>query len=482
MPPPITYNNQQCSAPSMIKLTLAISLGLNFFFISNSIPPLHSQIPLAVAGPCSNSAKMDDNVYSLEEKITNSPSVVVQTSSPLSSSPPSTQSLMMKSPAVPLFMGRIAKSHPMPYFEIPALTLGYRINHTILVPANDSHDCAMRCRNSTRCNIWVFYKPNSSCALHDPLTEFRDWTVGLHSQTISGNAQRDFVVWTDPSCTLPRSNRTLFIVNWHWPTTGEKIMTQMIAQAASLPPDVDIVHAVPNAVSSCLHNVWTYWGYLSQLSLSLAHAALPGYRGYLLSNDDAFVVWNNMPLMFPFNSWHAGKPSSYSSQTLDETKKEGGYRWHFSVPENTKERSDLKLGSRNDQRALEALTALGVKNITRLWRTSGFCDVFYITQTDAAIASHWLKVMASYGVFLEIAVSNMFNYGLDSASIKPFVYLTQNANWKREYPWFYFDQRTAGSIHPAKLSNPEVRVWLIVRVNGFVFGEPFSPGYAVTGK
>jgi hypothetical protein len=395
--------------------------------------------------------------------------------------PPPSAALMMRSPNRTLFMGRLSSVLVMPHFELPGLSLRPRVNLTEIVAASNSTHCAGLCGAKPKCEVWLFLEHNSSCHLENALKDQREWMVVTPAyKVVSGVRPDTFVVWSDPA-PRARANKTLMVVNWHWGATSEKIVSFMVLHAARIPADVDIVHAVPHKHTACLVNIWGFWGYLSYLSLVVARRALPGYRGYMLSNDDAFVVWDNMPLDFPHHSWHPGPLSpgwGYWAVPVNQTATDG-YRWSFGVPGSSPERLRLGVSPRNDERAKEALAALGVENVRVLWRSAGHCDVIYVCEAHMDAASHFLTVMGSYGVFLEIAVSSMYNVLLIerlNATIKIFTYQSVNANWRREAPWVYFDKRIAGVIHPAKLSNPGVRAWLS-RLNGFDFGEPLSPGY-----
>jgi len=366
----------------------------------------------------------------------------------------------------------------MPFYSVAALTLPFLHNHTLQRPGiGTALQCYDTCRSTPFCDIWLFNKLNSTCLLYERLQQFNAWQLGMREEWESGTKGRNFTLWTDPTYTLPRENRTLLIVNWHWGTNAEKIIAYMVAQAAWFPPDTDVVHATPNPQSSCLINAWSYSGYLSQFSLLIAYAALPGYRGYLLTNDDAYIVWNNLPLAFPHHSWHPADPS-YFPVAVERLSSDGPYRWMFRLPGNDEKRAALKMPANIAERAVESLKALGVSPVTHVWRSAGHCDVVYVTARDMPLATHWLQVMSSNGVFLEVAFSSTFNLGAflpafhaltargehpgliarNNATIKRFVYQSVNANWKREYPWHYFDRKVAGSIHPTKLSNPDVRV------------------------
>jgi len=444
------------------------------------------------------------------------PPLLSSTAAPVSTATTVAAATAGPTPPKPRFMGRLATRHAMPFFGLDALTTKPRANATVeMAGVVSAQLCSDHCSKAAHCTFWVLQKKLETCYLHDSFdatAHTHPWEVGLHDEWVSGPVRQSFVVWSASNSTL--AARTLMVVNWHWGATGEKIVAWMVAQAALVPAEVDIVHAVPFRQTACLLNVWSSAGYLSQISLVVAHAALPGYRGYLFTNDDAVVFWDRMPMQHPLDVWHAGAmgnrvtyrdtpagPVPWSAFAVPvrvlERGEDGGYVWGFDIPRNHESRTKRGLPSLVSGHSIEALRTL-VPNLTHVWRSAGHADVVYLPGRYMDFASHWLSVLSSYGVFLEVAFASTIFLGLEpvlNATVRRFAYYSINGHELRDRPWDYYDAKASTMCvpckcffrllalptrpeltpcylrHPAKLSNVKVRRWLY-GLQGFDFGEP----------
>jgi len=119
----------------------------------------------------------------------------------------------------------------------------------------------------------------------------------------SYRSNQAFLLFRTPHSLIPDSKRRLLVVSWANPTTIESIIRYMLMFGRGAPADMDVVHVTCNLVSWALFNPWSTNGNLGYLSLSVAQYALPGYAGYMQTNDDVVMFWDNLPRS-SLHSWH----------------------------------------------------------------------------------------------------------------------------------------------------------------------------------
>jgi len=386
---------------------------------------------------------------------------------------------MRPPPPVALFMGRKPETHDMPDFVMHGWRFNDRADSVKVEGATPMANCSDRCRASSACHFWTLSNETAplACTLHAAMPPGIDmastWRLGLQNVYRSGTARRRFTMWTDPGFAGPRSQRTLLVVNWHWPTDAERLMMWMNLNAASTPADVDIVHCTVNMRSGALSNPWTMQGYQSHISLLVAYRALPGYRGYFLTNDDSFIRWDNMPLDKPHRSWLGGRRDLWNGKAIrpipigDATR--AAWVWLGDVqPFNHDDRNRAGLGPNGRERYIEALASLGMPAPKEVYFETLGPDLFYIAGVDMPLAARLFQAFANHGYFLELSIPAVFHF-IEEINKNPMVIfygLTPSAGNFMDTPpgW--------ASNHPLKLSQPASRDVLWRYHNFTLFGEP----------
>jgi len=143
----------------------------------------------------------------------------------------------------------------------------------------------------------------------------------------------------------------------------------------------------------------------------------------------------------------------------------------------------LGSNSRGDSRIAYALRGLGFNRTESVYFCDAGSDVFHIVNKDMALFDRFSRVMARHGVFLEIAVPCIFNFGqLRAFDEAPFFHALNYANLSiRQTPSVLYQERTDDqrpmhwvALHPCKPSS-ELCQEFMMQINDWpIVGLPWQ--------
>ena len=331
------------------------------------------------------------------------------------------------------------------------------------LPAKSQDECAALCQRDALCQSWSFsavapggVASNTTCFINRNPENVRTYFKLANKTTrMSGTPARPYVLWRSKS-PLPVAQRTLMVVNWHWFAAAESIVRYMAYMTLRLPSDVDIVHVQPFAHPWSIINPWSTRGVLSYLSFVLASRALPGYRGYLFTNDDVFVVFRNAPLAASGSPWHGAIKFLPRNISLPAP-----WMWLGTLSSDKsvlpEAGNPLTTGVSRIRQSLLDLNSSSMVFAT----ADGFSDCFYVPARHVDEFNTWAAVMGSNALFLEMAVPTIFALASFARDVNIIRVVAQNK-------WLHDVENQARKlkaiyVHPCKLTNP--------RCSNFVFGE-----------
>jgi hypothetical protein len=353
------------------------------------------------------------------------------------------------------------------------------------ISSSSQSSCQSLCNSDPKCLVWNYNSESRTCRLRPSFrahpadlpheNERVHFLLGLPNKHKSGTPAREFVLFRSSGSSLSLHDRTLVVVNWHFPASFDSIALYMTVH--QFPLDCDVVHVQPFAHPWTLFNPWSTRGVLSYYSLSIAAASLPGYRGYQFTNDDAVIVYKNAPLAFPNSSWHATNSLQLVAWNKTQTRH---WMWFALLSAdksvwNDEERDLAKLPARGDDRLKLAIDLLLPPEVPRdkVFITDGFCDAWYLSASDLALFLVWARVMVSHAVFLEMMVPTFF--GLARGVHVKFVFLATENTWRRDWANQLLGRvPTATYVHPCKLTYGRCSQFIVQAINGVPGGEPWG--------
>jgi hypothetical protein len=281
------------------------------------------------------------------------------------------------------------------------------------------------------------------------------------SSTLSVTPPSPLVPCSDPQMTaILLVPKVLFVVNFHWAGQANNASIRMLIDLVFshyFNTPFDVVFVGPGAGSpGVLGNGLGENGFLSYHSLAVAYEHYPGYEGYFLVNDDAFLVQPRFEASL--FAWHWQYPWTIGNN-FPICLVGGGWVWEHGCGQLIKVYNQLCGDTfRGDPGCSGPHAFYGSQ-----------ADFFYVPARLMPAFKRWSLAFVQAGIFLELAVGTIlraisdvqcdtFQPGI-SADIglplctwfdgsRPITHLLMVFGRHDHFCYGY---------HPIKLSNPEVR-------------------------
>jgi len=334
---------------------------------------------------------------------------------------------------------------PIKRFQI----VGGKLIKTLTKAPISTKRCNDKCLETRRCDAWQVIS-NKECQLYaddsiNPLDIYQaemnnpDFIVGF-IQRRAGVLRPLEAPGVGFNRTVPDhmggedevSSRILYILHFHH-FVDRNVLSKLLNEIlpSSWYPFMDLVVISPREVPlepwgihnhpiSSLRNPFrprdeSKRGANSYMSLPIASAKFPGYKGYILMNDDAFIK----PWVLKPDTWFGDRPwGTFNMNTVIRMGKENPGSWWWpsdsgsgSMAQSGKTRSnfDATLGALNelctDDDIMEIKGFCDGRNSTYVPFLQGKADLFYIPGNRVGwLMTKSIILFGEHDVFLEIAI------------------------------------------------------------------------------